>query len=93
MTEKPFQRFNGDKRTLNITCVLNIFTNIRQGLSSFNSPKYSKKSEQFCCKMGFSLPKQYLKSRSILKDRPRFLGLFSKGKTHSFESKNMQYLP
>ena len=36
---------------------------------------------KFCCNMSFTLPKQSQKSRSILKDGSRFLGLFWKEKT------------
>ena len=35
---------------------------------------------QFCCNTGFTLPKQSQRSRSVLEDGSRFLGLFWKEK-------------
>ena len=44
---------------------------------------------KFCNNTSFILPKQSQRSRSILKDGSRFLGLFWKEKTPSYNQRNM----
>ena len=47
---------------------------------------------KFCYETSFALPKQSQRSRSILKDGSRFLGLFWKEKTLSYNRRNMALL-
>ena len=47
---------------------------------------------QFCCNTSFTLPKQSQRSRSVLKDGSRFLGLFWKKKTLSYKGRYMVIL-
>ena len=48
---------------------------------------------KFCYNTKFTLPKQSQRSRSILQDGSRSLGLFWKEKTLSYNRRNVLYLP